>query len=148
MNRTDYIQQAFDALIKNISASSQAAGQVVSGKTIASLNTRNISDYGGQLWGASYLGVLDAGRRPGKFPPLAPIRDWVLARGIDRAWQMSSHSAAYIIARKIAREGSALFRRGGRTDVLQDNFAIFEKQIMEGLYMDFVQTVNKTFKKS
>lgn len=41
---------------------------------------------------------VEAGRRPGKAPPLPVIREWVLSKGMDAG-------AAFPIARKIARDG-------------------------------------------
>lgn len=45
-----------------------------------------------------YLDYVDRGRKPGKFPPLDAIRQWVRVKGIP-------DSATFPIARKIAMEG-------------------------------------------
>ena len=144
----EVIERELQTLIREITTAHVAAGQQVTGKTIESLEIRNTTERSGQLWGASYIGVLDKGRKPGAFPPLYPIRQWVIARGIDRAWGMSSTSAAFIIARRIAEFGTNLFQRGGRTDILQDPFERFEKRLMEAVGAESVRILNQTFEKS
>jgi hypothetical protein len=149
MTRDEIIQSSFQQLIDNIAAAHVAAGQKVSGTTIGSLEIQSVTAMGGQLWGASYIGVLDKGRRPGKFPPIAPIEQWVIARQIHTAWGMTSKSAAFIIARKIAQEGSTLYRQGGRSHILQDNVdKFFEDVASKILDYEVAKIENKIFEKS
>jgi len=56
-----------------------------------------------------YWKYVDQGRRPGKMPPEAPIIRWIkqkgIAEGLTKKWQL--RSLAYVIRRKIAKEGIA-----------------------------------------
>ena len=61
----------------------------------------------------NYIMTLENGRRPGKMPPVAPILAWVQSRNITPD-DISQESLAFLIARKIGREGSLLFRQGGK----------------------------------
>ena len=141
------IDRAFKEFVQDITGAHIAAGQQVSGKTIASLEIRNVSNTGGQLYGASYFGVLDAGRKAGKFPPIKPIMEWVVARGIDTQWKMTPKSAAFVIARKIAEFGTVLNRTGGRKDIIQDPYDRFVRKVSDAILIASVETVNKTFEK-
>ena len=68
------------------------------------------------LFGYEYLG----GRRPGKQPPIKAIEDWIKAKGIKPIEdKMSISSLAYLIARKIANEGTKK----------ENNLAIYSKVI-------------------
>lgn len=60
----------------------------------------------GATGGASlYVEFVEHGRRPGKFPPVDPIRKWVRrVLGITGASQI--RSVAFLVARKIARNGT------------------------------------------
>lgn len=60
----------------------------------------------GATGGASlYVEFVEHGRRPGKFPPIEPIRKWVRrVLGITGAAQI--RSVAYLVGRKIARQGT------------------------------------------
>jgi hypothetical protein len=60
----------------------------------------------GATGGASlYAEFVEHGRRPGKFPPVEPIRTWVRrVLGITGAAKI--RSVAFLVARKIARNGT------------------------------------------
>jgi hypothetical protein len=61
-----------------------------------------------QITGLRYIGALDKGRRPGRFPPVDAIRDWVAQKlGISGNDQ---NSIAYLIGRKIANEGTSIYQ--------------------------------------
>lgn len=61
--------------------------------------------------------VLEYGRKPGKFPPVAPLEQWALARGMDKGM-------GYVIARNIARRGTQKYRQGGpkQLSAIQERF--------------------------
>lgn len=54
------------------------------------------------LWGVDYLEFLNTGRGPGKFPPVSEIKAWVESKPVP--------ISAYLVGRKIAREGTAIFK--------------------------------------
>jgi hypothetical protein len=49
------------------------------------------------------------GRDAGKFPPLEPLKDWVLAKGITTSPKQVDR-VAYLIGRKISQEGTNRFK--------------------------------------
>lgn len=57
-----------------------------------------------QILGAYYSFWMENGRKQGKFPPIAAIRQWIEDKGII-ADGISRDSLAFLIARKISREG-------------------------------------------
>jgi hypothetical protein len=52
--------------------------------------------------GIDYIEYLNRGRGPGKQPPLEKIKQWVEAKNLE--------VAPFVIARKIGREGTEIFR--------------------------------------
>lgn len=61
----------------------------------------------------SYAWPVEAGRRPGKMPPVDAIKLWVIRKGIARGKE--ADSAAFLIARAIGRrgtQGSQMFEEG------------------------------------
>jgi hypothetical protein len=49
------------------------------------------------------------GRDAGRFPPLEPLKDWVLAKGLASEPKKAKR-IAFLIGRKIAREGTNRFK--------------------------------------
>lgn len=67
-----------------------------------------------QISAADYLRYVDKGRKPGKFPNITAISNWVSAKGI-------SQDAVFPIARKIAEQGIPA------TNVLRDSIKEVEQ---------------------
>ena len=142
-----------DTIVKNFAES------VIAGIR-NNIRTKNVTQYGamnttGQMadslaykWDGSslviystekYFTVLETGRKPGKQPPLDPILKWIQAKNI--ATDIKDRSLAYLIARKIGKEGSLIHRQGGKSGVISD--FINDKYIKENLNdRFFLETVD------
>lgn len=126
------LTEELEALKKKIIAQHLGAGQKASGRTAASLRVE-VTEEEGTLYGRSPFGTLETGRKPGKVPQgfRTIIRKWMADKGIeaepipyktDRPHKYTPQergnlSLSYLIARKIKREGTSLFRKGGRADI-------------------------------
>lgn len=133
------VRNELDALRLRIIEHHINAGQRASGKTIASLHIEMLEDKG-ILWGRQAFKVLESGRKGGKVPKgfYKIIQQWVKDKGIQVE---NPKSFSYLVARKIANEGTNLFRDGGRTDIYSSDlektieniknkvFGIFEKDV-------------------
>lgn len=79
----------------------------VTGNLIRSLDFKVIKDIDGlflQILAAPYFKYVNEGRRPGKMPPVGPIKKWVDMRGIVFK-NYSSQQTAFVIARSIGKKG-------------------------------------------
>lgn len=124
--------EELEELRKRIIANHLRAGQKASGRTAASLHAV-VSEDEGVLYGRTAFGVLETGRKGGKVPMGFQdiIRQWMKDKGIKAdpipyktnrphkytPEQRGEMSLSYLIARKIRREGTSLFKRGGRDDI-------------------------------
>ena len=124
--------EELEALKKKIVAQHFGAGQKASGRTAASLRVE-VSENEGTLYGRSPFGTLETGRRPGKTPRgfQAIIRKWMADKGIEASpipyktdrphkytpQERGELSLSFLIARKIKKNGTSLFRKGGRADI-------------------------------
>lgn len=124
--------EELEALKKKIVAQHFGAGQKASGRTAASLRVE-VTENEGTLYGRSPFGTLETGRRPGKTPRgfRAIIRKWMADKGIEASpipyktdrphkytpQERGELSLSFLIARKIKKEGTSLFRKGGRADI-------------------------------
>lgn len=110
------LKQEFDSLKNDLIAKHESLGMKASGNWIESLENRS-KGLSGQLWGEAYTEQLVNGRKPGKFPPIKMIEKWIYDKGITPDG-ISYSSLAFLIARKIAKEGTKYFKQGG-TDLIE-----------------------------
>lgn len=149
------LTEEMEALKKKIIAQHLGAGQKASGRTAASLRVEATEEEG-TLYGRSPFGTLETGRKPGKVPQgfQAIIRKWMADKGIvadpipyktDRPHKYTPQergnlSLSFLIARKIKREGTSLFRKGGRADiysnVIPETTERIKSRIVELLKLD------------
>ncbi len=155
-------------------------------KVNASYKLRQSIDYKVRLLGDSiefklgwtgdadgYARAADTGRRPGKMPPIEPIRKWIAAKGIplpdesalrknirrntggklagkvrrltmkQRSVEQRSKSLAFLIARKIGKEGTKA--SNFFTDVVTDQlYADLRKQLAAAAKKDILIELRKT----
>lgn len=140
----DFGQQICNQLINDIESKQLTKYGAVN-------NTANLRDSvrwevdGGTLriFAAGYIFQMEHGRKPGKFPPKQPIIDWIKARGL--ATDISINSLAFLIQRKIARKGTAIFEQGG-SDLVSGiiNEGLVEN-IREALISNFNSSVIANF---
>lgn len=90
-----------------------------SGKLVNSVEIE-YHDSGFRILAEHYVYYLIYGRKPGRFPNITAIRSWIQDRGIKS--ELPINSLAYLIARKIAEEGSSVWRRykGADSGLLDD----------------------------
>lgn len=99
-----------------------------------------------RLSGAAYGIQLSEGRAPGQMPPTQAIEDWIRVKGITNRLEteISISSLAFLIARKIAREGTEYFKQGG-TDLISSVFTPeWIDEILNGVYQLNVDIFVKT----
>ena len=129
----------FESLRQRIIENHIRAGQKASGKTISSLRVY-VNDNQGTLFGRQAFGVLETGRKPGKVPKgfYLIILQWVKDKGIQVE---NPKSFAYLVARKIAREGTELHRQGGRADIYSPEIEKTTQEIMNRAFAVFKDDV-------
>ena len=112
MDPSQKLQEEFDSLKADLIAKHKELGMKASGNWIDSLNveTKGLT---ATIYGESYTEQLVEGRAPGKFPPIEAITKWIEDKGITPFDNISTSSLAFLIARKIANEGTDYYKEGG-----------------------------------
>lgn len=112
------IFEELEDLRKRIISNIDSTGRRASGRTSGSMHTV-ISENRGILFGRMAFGTLETGRKSGKVPAgfYQIIKQWVIDKGISFDSQSERNSFAYLVSRKIAREGTQLYRTGAEADV-------------------------------
>lgn len=94
------------------------------------------------LIGLDYLEYLNRGRAPGKYPPIEAIARWVEFKNII--------ANPYLIARKIAQEGTEIYKDRSKGIMLEEKIIVLQDNINEQLpnfIRDKIVTeINKAFK--
>ena len=103
MNSEQILFKEFDALRLDLIKAYDAKGMRASGKWANSLEVE-VSPLSAVITGLYYSQQLETGRRAGGFPPIQQIEQWIKDKGITPI-EISISSLAFLIARKIAREG-------------------------------------------
>lgn len=95
----------------------------------------------------NYLMTLEHGRGPGGFPPLDNIKLWLQQRGIQPAG-ISQDSLAFLIGRKIANQGTLVYRQGGNTGIIsevqQEDW--IQENFIKPLELEYKLQIEKEFK--
>lgn len=92
-------------LVTELLEAYEAKGMRASGKWAESLDSEVIGNKG-VITGESYTEQLEYGRSAGGFPPIEQIEQWIQDKGILAIdADITLKSLAFLIARKIARQG-------------------------------------------
>jgi hypothetical protein len=114
-----------------IKANQIRQGKNVTGKTALSIEAE-ADDKGGALYGNISALALETGRKSGKVPYgfKSIILKWINDKGIFQGETDSKkNSIAFLIARKIQREGTQIHRQGGKSGVISE--VVTEKRIKD-----------------
>lgn len=108
------LAEEFEAIKNELIAKHDELGMRASGNWAESIEVV-IEGNNAKIIGEHYSEQLEYGRQPGRFPPSEAIEKWIEAKGISSRieGQISVSSLAYLIARKIAREGWKREEYGG-----------------------------------
>lgn len=125
MTTRELLAVEFESVKKDLIAKHNELKMKASGKWEKSLNVvigGNDNLMTARIYGENYTEQLVYGRAPGKFPPIKAIEQWIIDKGIATIGkQISVSSLAFLIARKIAKEGTKYFKDGG-TDLVSSVF--------------------------
>lgn len=121
MTSADILHMEFELLKRDLVKRYDELGMRASGKFENELEVQ-VSESGSSITatldGAHYTKQLVDGRRPGAFPPIQEIEQWIIDKGIQPIEEdLTTSTLAFLIARKIAREGTKYFQNGG-TDLV------------------------------
>lgn len=106
------IKEEFLLIVEDLIKKHDELGMRSSGNWAKSLEV-DATEFTGVILGEAYTQQLATGRKPGKFPPIKSIEEWIKSKPIRFETEMKISQLAFLIARKIAREGTKYFQQGG-----------------------------------
>lgn len=150
----------FAEMVADIRNNSRAAGQVATGKTLASMEVRQgTTDNGGlrlELWARAYFGALDTGSRPARRKGseaereqfIRQLTEWCKLRGVPSAGLGDERyrSFAKFLKWHINKYGTALYRNPSKQyKVIKPATDRFEQRLTYALRAWFDKTVANEF---
>lgn len=144
---TDSISDLLDGVRKAYQEEQIDKGIRSSGKSSASLRPEVKQSGGtisGTLYGAKYFYQQKHGRKPGKFPPIDDILDWIRIKGIvPRDNKTSTKQLAFLFARKISQSGTDIF--SGKRPALNPDKKI--EELVEEFKANVLKSLKASFQK-
>lgn len=124
-------------------------GTNASGRTSESLEVV-IDETSGTLYGRQAFGTVETGRKAGRVPYGFKdiIYQWMQDKGVhaditgSRSQRSADMSMAYHIAKKIANEGSRLYREGGRVDIYSNVLPVTIEQVKNETTNVYIININ------
>ena len=136
------LEEELNILKQRIINNHLAAGQKASGRTIASLNVES-DRTSAALFGRKAIGTLETGRKGGRVPKgfYYIIQKWVIDKGLTFDSVRERNTFAYFVSKKIAAEGTTLFKSGGRSDIYSSEIKETSENIRERIAKDYVESI-------
>lgn len=138
------LAQSLDKLLKGyitaVKADQESKGIKSSGSSAASLRAE-INDNGGAVYGSKYFYQQKHGRKPGKYPPIEDILNWIKAKGIQA--DIPDRSLAFLIARKIAKSGTDIFQGKRPALNVEEKTKELLKKFIEDIMKDYKEEIKK-----
>lgn len=117
MTNEEIIREELERIKQDLIKKHIELGMKASGKWEESLRIE-ITEVKGILSGLDYTYQLQHGRKAGTMPPIRAIEEWIISKGIKPiSDNIKISSLAFLIARKIQKEGTRYFKQGG-TDLI------------------------------
>jgi len=124
----------------------KAKGIRSSGKSAQSLKTR-VDANSGTLTGARYFYQQKFGRKPGRFPPIDDILDWIREKRITpRDPKTTERQLAFLFARKIAQSGTDIFEGKRPALNVEDKIKELLKEFSKSIATEFKNKIITTLK--
>ena len=139
------IEKALTDCVNDIRRRSTQAGQVATGRTLRALEVRVRNEGAaivGEIWGRPFTGALETGSRPARRKGtaaerkamVANMKEWCRIRGLtDGMTDRQAENFARWLSWYIKRYGSALYRKGGRRDIITPAVEATKNELAERL---------------
>lgn len=143
----DYAKDVQDHYKSELTAdNAKASGELIN--SVKYILQRNNNTFQVSLSLLDYWKYVEYGRRPGKFPPLHKIREWIeikpiIPRPMSNGKLPTLNQLTYLISRKIATEGIA--PRNILQKTLEQINNEYDNKISEALTKDLINVMDDVF---
>lgn len=142
-NLTKSVKELGADVVDTIKKILQSENKIATGNLIQSLDYKVIEVIGKvflEITAADYFKFVDKGRRPGKMPPIKPIKSWMQAKGIVS----KNKSLPFMIARSIGEKG--IKPTNVKQRAIKEVMKNVDKIIKKGAVKDIEKWIDSNFK--
>lgn len=139
------LRQSLEDCVADIRRRHEQVGQKATGRTMDALEVRLRTEGEriiGEIWGRPYTGALETGSRPArrKGTPaerrqmVESLKEWCRIRGLAGGLtEKQTENLAKFLAWYIKRNGTRLYRQGGRRDIITPAVEMTKERIADEL---------------
>lgn len=142
-NLVKQVRELGSDIVDTIKKILQSENKVATGNLIQSLDYKVIEVIGKvflEITAADYFPFVDKGRRPGKMPPIKPIKSWMAAKGIVS----KNKSLPFLIARSIGEKG--IKPTNVKQRAIKEVMKNVDKVLKKGAVKDIEKWIDQNFK--
>lgn len=100
------------------------------------------TDIVGKVYAQDSIYYLMHGRKPGKFPPISAMLDYIRAKRIRPKGKTTERQLAFLFARAIATKGSRIFQGKVRALNVDDQIIELNKEFAENLNISLKKVIS------
>ena len=100
------------------------------------------TDIVGKVYAQDSIYYLMHGRKPGKFPPISAMLEYIKAKRIRPKGKTTERQLAFLIARAIAKNGSRIFQGKVRALNVDDEIVELNKEFAENLNISLKKVIS------
>lgn len=100
------------------------------------------TDIVGKVYAQDSIYYLMHGRKPGKFPPISAMLDYIRSKRIRPKGKTTERQLAFLIARAIAKKGSRIFQGKVKALNVDDQIEKLQKEFAENLNISLKKVIS------
>ena len=121
-----------------------------SGSTERSLRKESSigKDIVGKVYAQDSIYYLMHGRKPGKFPPISAMLEYIKAKRIKPKGKTTERQLAFLFARSIAKKGTKIFQGKVKALNVDDQIEKLQKEFAENLNISFKKVISNSLSRA
>jgi len=128
------VEKAYKTDLKRFKASGSTEKSIRKESTIG-------KDLKGSIYAQESIYYLMFGRKPGKFPPISAMLEYIRAKRIKPKGKISERSLAFLFARSIAKKGTKIYQGEVKALNVDDKIETLQKEFAENLNISFKKVI-------
>jgi hypothetical protein len=129
------VEKAYKSDLKRFKSSGSTEKSIKKESTIG-------KDIYGKVSAQESIYYLMHGRKPGKFPPISAMLEYIRAKRIKPKGKISEKSLAFLFARSIAKKGTKIYQGKVKALNVDDQIEKLQKEFAENLNISFKKVIS------